>query len=1035
MSWISDKLIEITGASDDMLVDFCQAQAKEAASAKDLLTQLTDMGLEGNGIKSFASELWGKYHVSKPKPNVPVASASTKYDLLLDPVEKKPSRPPKRVSEESKSTKRRRRYSYSDSESEDDRREPRGERRDDSDKPEVKQQAYTVDDIHSDYDSEKDARERDEFAQRLAERDSKKGGKKDDDRAARNKERERMADDLEKHREELDQMRSIARKEYLSKREQQQLYLLEREVEDFEDDVRKYGWENLTKEEQREIEYKRQVLKIAQERKEIDRGVDGYSIPDAYITEGKRSSDKDKDSLMKRYERKPEREMEDGELWEQSKRGDAGIREKTHEKDKEEDKYEFVFDPRQAIKFTADTDEDKGSKSKSEAEKAMLKQIEDAKKHAKSIDEVRKSLPVYKYRDEILGAIKDHQVLVIVGETGSGKTTQLPQYLHEAGYTQRGMVGCTQPRRVAAMAVATRVAEEVGCRIGQQVGYNIRFEDKTSEKTVIKYMTDGMLLREFLTDPELSGYSALMIDEAHERTLHTDVVLGLLKDIARARPELKLIISSATMNAKKFSAYFNDCPIFQVPGRRFPVAVHHTEKPEANYLHAAITTVMQIHATQGKGDILVFLTGQDEIENMAENLQETIRKLGSKCPPMIVCPIYANLPAELQARIFDPTPEGSRKVVLATNIAETSITIDGIVYVIDPGFVKENVFNPKTGMESLIVTPCSQASSEQRRGRAGRVGPGMCFRLYTKRAFESELPPNTTPEILRSNLCGVVLMLMSLGIVNILSFEFMDPPPKDTLIKALELLYALGAINDKGQPTKIGRQMAEFPTDPMLARAILASEKYQCTSEVLSIVSMLGEAASLFFRPKDKKMAADRAREMFTKPGGDHLTLLEVFRQWSLADYSQQWAKDNFMQYKSLTRARDVRDQLYNLCDRVEIDPEVSAAELEDPQTAIQKALTAGFFPNAARLNRGGDSYKTVKSNQTVYIHPSSVLHLQRPKWLLYHELVLTSKEYMRNCMPLEPQWLTEVAPHFYKEADIERMIKAPARVEEKLLE
>ncbi|RDW41423.1 LOW QUALITY PROTEIN: P-loop containing nucleoside triphosphate hydrolase protein [Yarrowia lipolytica] len=982
MSWISDKLIEITGASDDMLVDFCQAQAKEAASAKDLLTQLTDMGLEGNGIKSFASELWGKYHVSKPKPNVPVASASTKYDLLLDPVEKKPSRPPKRVSEESKSTKRRRRYSYSDSESEDDRREPRGERRDDSDKPEVKQQAYTVDDIHSDYDSEKDARERDEFAQRLAERDSKKGGKKDDDRAARNKERERMADDLEKHREELDQMRSIARKEYLSKREQQQLYLLEREVEDFEDDVRKYGWENLTKEEQREIEYKRQVLKIAQERKEIDRGVDGYSIPDAYITEGKRSSDKDKDSLMKRYERKPEREMEDGELWEQSKRGDAGIREKTHEKDKEEDKYEFVFDPRQAIKFTADTDEDKGSKSKSEAEKAMLKQIEDAKKHAKSIDEVRKSLPVYKYRDEILGAIKDHQVLVIVGETGSGKTTQLPQYLHEAGYTQRGMVGCTQPRRVAAMAVATR---EVGCRIGQQVGYNIRFEDKTSEKT---YMTD-----EFLTDPELSGYSALMIDEAHER---------LLKDIARARPELKLIISSATMNAKKFSAYFNDCPIFQVP-------VHHTEKPEANYLHAAITT---IHATQGKGDIL------DEIENMAENLQETIRKLGSKCPPMIVCPIYANLPAELQARIFDPTPEGSRKVVLATNIAETSITIDGIVY--------ENVFNPKTGMESLI------ASSEQRRGRAGRVGPGI---LYTKRAFESELPPNTTPEILRSNLCGVVLMLMSLGIVNILSFEFMDPPPKDTLIKALELLYALGAINDKGQPTKIGRQMAEFPTDPMLARAILASEKYQCTSEVLSIVSMLGEAASLFFRPKDKKMAADRAREMFTKPGGDHLTLLEVFRQWSLADYSQQWAKDNFMQYKSLTRARDVRDQLYNLCDRVEIDPEVSAAELEDPQTAIQKALTAGFFPNAARLNRGGDSYKTVKSNQTVYIHPSSVLHLQRPKWLLYHELVLTSKEYMRNCMPLEPQWLTEVAPHFYKEADIERMIKAPARVEEKLLE
>ncbi|KAG5361500.1 Pre-mRNA-splicing factor ATP-dependent RNA helicase-like protein cdc28 [Yarrowia sp. C11] len=1032
MSWISDKLIEITGASDEMLVDYCEAQAKEAASAKDLLSQLTDMGLEGTGIRSFASELWSKYHSSAKQVTQMKPKAAVKYDLMLDPEVKEVKETRKRVSNESKSVKRRRRYS-SGSDTDDtggvSNRDGKDHVTDTDSKPGVTQSAFSVDDIPS--DDEKDARERDEFAQRLAERD-KKGSRKNDDRKNNlNKEREAMAEDLEKHREALDQMRTIARKEYLSKREQQQLYLLEREVEDFEDDVRKYGWNNLTKEEQQEIEYKRQVLKIAQERKAIDRGVEGYSIPDAFITEGKRS-DKDSNSLMKRYEKKPERDVEDGELWEERKRGDAGVRDQKTQETSQEDKYEFVFDPRQAIKFTADQ-EDTG-KSKSEAEKAMLKQIDDAKKHAKSIDEVRKSLPVYKYRDEILGAIRDHQVLVIVGETGSGKTTQLPQYLHEAGYTQRGMVGCTQPRRVAAMAVATRVAEEVGCRIGQQVGYNIRFEDKTSEKTVIKYMTDGMLLREFLTDPELSGYSALMIDEAHERTLHTDVVLGLLKDIARARPELKLIISSATMNAKKFSAYFGDCPIFQVPGRRFPVAVHHTEKPEANYLHAAITTVMQIHATQGKGDILVFLTGQDEIENMAENLQETIRKLGSKCPPMIVCPIYANLPAELQARIFDPTPEGSRKVVLATNIAETSITIDGIVYVIDPGFVKENVFNPKTGMESLVVTPCSQASSEQRRGRAGRVGPGMCFRLYTKRAFESELPPNTTPEILRSNLCGVVLMLMSLGIVNILSFEFMDPPPKDTLIKALELLYALGAINDKGQPTKIGRQMAEFPTDPMLARAILASEKYLCTSEVLSIVSMLGEAASLFFRPKDKKMAADRAREMFTKPGGDHLTLLEVFRQWSLADFSQQWAKDNFMQYKSLTRARDVRDQLYNLCDRVEIDPDVSAAELEDPQTAIQKALTAGFFPNAARLNRGGDSYKTVKSNQTVYIHPSSVLHLQRPKWLLYHELVLTSKEYMRNCMPLEPQWLTEVAPHFYKEADIERMVKAP-RMEEKLLE
>lgn len=1029
MSWISDKLIELTGASDDMLAEYCQAQAQDASSARELLQQLSDMGLEGNGVKAFATELWRKNHPEavQGSSSKPAAATAAKYDLLLDPEE--PEKTKKRSSETSSSTKRRRRYSSS---SEEDTRPGRSSRTEETRaKSPENDRAHTVDDVLSEYDSEKDAKERDEFAKRLAARDSRKGRKESSrDKDDSTKERERLADDVDSHREELDQMRQLARKEYLSKREQQQLYLLEREVEDLEEDVKKYGWDNLTKEERREIEYKRQVLRIANERKNIDRGVDHYSIPDAFMTEGKRQGH-DKDSLARRYDgpdKSRATEKNENELWEESRVGAVTATSTETGGAKQDDSYEFVFDPRQAIKFTR---EEEGSKV-SDKEKNMLKQIDEAQKHAKTIAEVRRSLPVYKYREEILDAVRDHQVLVIVGETGSGKTTQLPQYLHEAGYTRNGMkVGCTQPRRVAAMAVATRVADEVGCRIGGEVGYSIRFEDKTSDKTVIKYMTDGMLLREFLTDPELSGYSALMIDEAHERTLHTDVVLGLLKDIARARPELKLIISSATMNAKKFSAYFNDCPIFQVPGRRFPVAVHHTEKPEANYLHAAITTVMQIHATQGKGDILVFLTGQDEIESMAENLQETIRKLGSNAPPMIVCPIYANLPAELQARIFDPTPEGSRKVVLATNIAETSITIDGIVYVIDPGFVKENVFNPKTGMESLVVTPCSQASAEQRRGRAGRVGPGMCFRLYTKRAFETELPPNTTPEILRSNLCGVVLMLMSLGIINILAFEFMDPPPKDTLVKALELLYALGAINDKGQPTKIGRQMAEFPTDPMLARAILASHKYHCTSEVLSVVSMLGEAAALFYRPKDKKVHADRAREAFTKPGGDHLTLLEVYRQWSLADFSAQWAKENFMQYKSLTRARDVRDQLHALCDRVEMDPDISAAELDDPQIAIQKALTAGFFPNAARLNRGGDSYKTVKSNQTVYIHPSSVLHLQRPKWLLYHELVLTSKEYMRNCMPLEPEWLTEVAPHFYKEADIERMTRVNVRVEE----
>jgi pre-mRNA-splicing factor ATP-dependent RNA helicase DHX16 len=358
--------------------------------------------------------------------------------------------------------------------------------------------------------------------------------------------------------------------------------------------------------------------------------------------------------------------------------------------------------------------------------------------------------------------------------------------------------------------------------------------------------------------------------------------------------------------------------------------------------------------------------------------------------------------------------------VLATNIAETSLTIDGIVYVIDPGFVKENVFNPKTGMESLVVTPCSRASAGQRAGRAGRVGPGKCFRLYTKWAYHNELEENATPEIQRTNLSGVILMLKSLGIDQLLDFDFMDPPPAETIIRALEQLYALGALNDRGELTKVGRQMAEFPTDPMLAKSILAADQYGCVEEVLSIVSMLGEASALFFRPKDKKIHADSARARFTvKEGGDHLTLLNIWNQWVDSDFSYVWARENFLQQRSLTRARDVRDQLAKLCDRVEVTVSTAGATNLIP---IQKAITAGFFPNAARLQRGGDTYRTVKNGQTVYLHPSSVLFDGNPKWIIYFELVLTSKEYMRSNMPLQPEWLVEVAPHYHKKKDLETL-------------
>jgi pre-mRNA-splicing factor ATP-dependent RNA helicase DHX16 len=649
---------------------------------------------------------------------------------------------------------------------------------------------------------------------------------------------------------------------------------------------------------------------------------------------------------------------------------------------------------------------------------------------------VRASLPIYTYRDDLLQAIADHQVLVVVGETGSGKTTQIPQYLHEIGYTALGKVGCTQPRRVAAMSVAARVAQEMGVKLGAEVGYSIRFEDCTSKSTVIKYMTDGMLLREFLAEPDLASYSVMIIDEAHERTLHTDILLGLIKDIVRYREDLKIIISSATVDAEKFAAYFDGAPIYNIPGRRYPVQYYHTKAPEADYVEAAIVTVLQVHVTQDvPGDILVFLTGQEEIETAAEELAKRTRGLGTKVKELLICPIYATLPAEQQAKIFEATPPGARKVVLATNIAETSLTIEGIVYVIDTGYAKQNTYNARTGMESLQVVPISQASAVQRAGRAGRTGPGKCFRLFTEWAFANDLPKETTPEILRVNLSNVVLMLKSLGIDDLVHFDFMDPPPHEALIRALEQLYALGALNDRGQLTKLGRRMAEFPCDPMLSKMLLASETYGCGDEVVTVAAMLDVNSSVFYRPKDKALLADTARATFARgAAGDHAALLNVFNGWRDAGFSTQWCYENFIQAKSMKRARDVRDQLAALCERVEV-PLVSAgagagggggggdnAAVGD---ALAKAITAGFFYNVARLEKSG-GYRTAKTGHGVHVHPSSCLAKDEvpARWLVYHELVETSKEFMRCVTQIKPEWLVEIAPHYYKAKDIANDVK-----------
>ncbi|CDO99561.1 unnamed protein product [Coffea canephora] len=561
-------------------------------------------------------------------------------------------------------------------------------------------------------------------------------------------------------------LREVSRQKYLKKREQDK-------VEELGDDIQ-------------------------------DEHVKEYRMPESYDQEGSINQDK-RFSAASKCHRDPNAEntgkpFAEQEAWEQNQRGKAILKFGSRDRKPRGDEYEFVFDNQ--IEFikaeVMDSMNDEQESVIEPTEKSGGRSAFDV------LQEERKALPIYQYREELLQAVNDHQVLVIVGETGSGKTTQIPQYLHEAGFTKVGKVGCTQPRRVAAMSVAARVSQEMGVKVGHEVGYAIRFEDCTSKKTVLKYMTDGMLLRELLGEPALASYSVLMVDEAHERTLSTDILFGLVKDIARFRPDLKLLISSATLDAEKFSDYFDFAPIFKIPGRRYPVDIHFTKAPEADYLDAAVVTALQIHLTQppGDGDILIFLTGQEEIETVQEILKHRLQGFGAKIAELIICPIYANLRTELQAKIFKPTPQGARKCVLATNIAETSLTIDGIKYVIDPGFCKMKSYNPRTGVESLLVAPISKASADQRAGRSGRTGPGKCFRLYTAHSYYNDLEDNTIPEIKRSNLSNVVLTLKSLGIQNLLNFDFMDPPSTEALLKALELLYALGALNKHGELTK-----------------------------------------------------------------------------------------------------------------------------------------------------------------------------------------------------------------------------------------
>lgn len=789
--------------------------------------------------------------------------------------------------------------------------------------------------------------------------------------------------------------------------------------------IKRVGWDQLSHKDKDEYHLKMELLKLMESKKDIIEHVNGFSLSGdiAPVVNNVNSiKNRSKDDKRSRQQ-----------LWEE-----RVLKTAVSNKDVDEiyvpnsEKYDYVFDSDSLVAFTEDNENiisgDDGEEEEEEHNaEELAKQAELEKLSV--IDKARKSLPVYRHRARLMQAIKDNQVLIIVGETGSGKTTQLPQYLVEDGYTQGGkfQIGVTQPRRVAATSVATRVAEEMNVKLGQEVGYSIRFDDKTTpRKTVLKYATDGMLLRECLTDKTLSKYSCIMIDEAHERTLATDILLGLLKGILEKRSDMKILISSATMNAEKFSKFFNDCPILNVPGRRFPVDIHYTLQPEGNYINAAITTVFQIHTTQPlKGDILLFLTGQEEIENTRDKIEEIASKLGSRIPQLLITPIYANLPQDQQSLIFQPTPENCRKLVLATNIAETSLTIDGIKYVIDPGFVKENSYVPTTGMTQLLTVTCSKASVDQRAGRAGRVGPGKCFRIFTKWSYENELEMMPKPEILRTNLSSTVLLLLSLGVKDLLNFPFLDKPSIPALSKSLESLYLLGALNSKGQITELGKIMCEFPCEPEFAKIIHTAATHPLCqgvlNECLTIVSMLHETTSIFVG--NKKEATSR---IVSTIESDHLLYLEVYDQWRDSGYSRAWCQDHKIQFKTMTRVRNIRNQLSKCCNKLKLDKLDTMASSKHTSNIekIARCFISGFPNNVIQLGTSG--YHTMGKKTggvSVLIHPSSVvfqnykeLGSKPERFILYQQLMLTSKEYVRDCMLIpSDKWLLEMVPQLFQ--------------------
>ncbi|SCZ97689.1 BZ3500_MvSof-1268-A1-R1_Chr4-3g07374 [Microbotryum saponariae] len=703
--------------------------------------------------------------------------------------------------------------------------------------------------------------------------------------------------------------------------------------------------------------------------------------------------------------------------------------------------------------------------------------------HNISVAERRYRLPIAKQKDALLYLLEHHPVVVLQSPTGTGKSTQLPQFLLEAGWASEGKsIGITQPRRVAAVSVAQRVAEEVGSVLGDQVGYSIRFEALCNPETKILFLTDGMLFREILLDPLLSKYSVIMVDEAHERSTYTDLLLGVLKKIRRVRPSLRIIISSATIDAQSFVDYFNTFPpsssvassginpkddshlpppakrsrwddkrkpakseavMVRLEGKSYPVDIAYLDEPAADLVLKVVETVFDIHLKYPPGDILVFLTGRDEIDRCLQQLADNMNRMPSGAADLRALPLHSGLSTEAQMAVFQPPPSRTRKVIVSTNVAEASVTIDGIKYVIDSGLVKLKSFNPLTGMDALVTTPCSIASLQQRAGRAGRTSPGKCFRLFPSSVLPSLLP-TTPPELTRSDLSLVVLQLRLLGIQNVLRFDWMNPPSSAMLERALEFLFCLGALDDEGKLTKpLGERMAEMPIDCMMAKIVsggvglqaemaqtlmrrdrlrftqlLDSAEFGCSNEILTIAAMSSVqhcchvSQNVFIMDEGDSVRHELERRKFIVEEGDHLTHLNVYNAFvKHGRKASKWCHTHRLNFKALSRALSIRTQLKKYLQRFEI-PLISCGT---DHAKVRRCLTSGYFRNCARVQPDG-TYRSVRENALLHVHPSSVMFTRTPltPYVIYHEVIETTKRFMRDVTSIEVEWLTELAPHYY---------------------